>query len=195
VKSIARLPAVLPVCSARRGAVRACALGLRVRRPGRVNELAEKCARVPRGNGRRRSANDGSVRGRFRRRPNAAAAAARSSNPATQQKPLCVVVRSERSLDRSFAAHRSFRRSGRGVRVRRPRPHDNKRYYDKNATAAAASVARARETHSSPPSLPGRPATDGDENVNIIARARFAVQRNNIIKLQIVLIILYYYGL
>lgn len=50
----------------------------------------------------------------------------------------------KRSLDRSFAAHRSFRRSGRGVRVRRPRRHDNKRN-DKNATAAAL----ARETHSS----------------------------------------------
>lgn len=46
-----------------------------------------------------------SVRGRFRRRPNvatAAAATARSSNPATQQKPLCVVVRSNaRSIARS----------------------------------------------------------------------------------------------
>lgn len=73
--------------------MRACVLRLRVRRPARVNELAEKCARVPRGNGRRRSSNDDSVRGRFRRRPNVAAAA-RSSNSAMQQKPLCVVVRS-----------------------------------------------------------------------------------------------------
>lgn len=61
----------------------------------------------------------------------------------------------ERSLDRQLAAHRSFCRSRRGVRIRRPRRHDNERN-DKNATArAAALAARARETHSSLHPSPG----------------------------------------
>lgn len=129
---------------------------------------------------------DDSVRGRFRRRPNAGAAA-RSSNPATQQKPLCVVVRSNaRSIARSpLIAH--FAAAGAACA-----------YDDRGDTTinvmiknAVALVAIACETHSSLFLRPDGGTSSDENNIIKIARARFAVQQhsnNNIIP-QIVLIL------
>lgn len=96
------------------------------------------------------TAADDSVRGRFRRRPNVAAAAAGSSNPATQQKPLCVGGALERSLDRSFAGSSLFWPQ----RARRSRTTTRQcKRHDKNAAAARDRC----ETHFSiPPLFHGR---------------------------------------
>jgi len=168
-KSIARFT----WCVGYRARARACACACVRARSGCA------CGGPPGSTNSRRNArvyhaatNDDSVRGRFRRRPNVAT---RSSNPANATKAALCRGALERSLDRSSAAHRSFGRSGRGVRVRRPRRHDNKRDGGKKN---AALVAIARETHRSPlHSSPARRHRGSDEiNIENIARARSAVR-------------------
>ncbi|KAF0742950.1 Uncharacterized protein FWK35_00035707 [Aphis craccivora] len=133
-----------------RWCVRACAGCACGSRPGSTN--SRRNARVYHA----ATAADDSVRGRFRRRPNVeAAAAAGSSNPATQQKPLCVGGALERSLDRSFACSSLFSPQ----RARRSRTTTARatarqcKRHDKNAAAARDRC----KTHSSvPPLFTGR---------------------------------------
>jgi len=136
VKSIARLPAVLPVCRWRgRSACVSAWVARAAAGPGQRTrgEMRACTTRQRPPTERERRLGSGPI-------PTTAERRRRSEvvEPGDATKAALCRGALKRSLDRSF------RRSGRGVRVRRPLRHDNKRN-DKNATAAAL----ARETHSS----------------------------------------------